>query len=46
MISSDEVIQAISVLQRHKVAGADGLNNDFFKDTQAMLVPAMVTIGN
>ncbi|CAI5719351.1 unnamed protein product [Peronospora destructor] len=31
---------------KHKVAGADGLNNDFFKDTQAVMVPAMVAIGN
>ena len=30
VISSDEVILAITALQRHKEAGADGLNNDFF----------------
>ena len=26
--------------------GADILNNEFFKDAQAVLVPAMVAIGN
>ena len=45
-ISTDEVIQAISALNRHKAAGADGLNNEFFKDAQAVLVPAMVALGN
>ena len=42
VILLDEVIQAITALQRHKA----GLNNDFFKDTQAVLVPAMITIMN
>jgi hypothetical protein len=45
-ITSEEVIQAIAALSRHKAAGGDGLNNDFFKDHQALLVNAMVAIGN
>ena len=40
------VITAITVLDRHKAAGPDGLNNDFLKDFQALLGPALVTIGN
>ena len=45
-ICLNEVIDAIGALNRHKAAGADGLNNDFFKDTQAVLAPATVAIGN
>jgi hypothetical protein len=45
-ISSKEVIKAIASLSRHKAAGGNGLNNDFYKDHQALLVEAMVTIGN
>ncbi|KAE9036079.1 hypothetical protein PR001_g9006 [Phytophthora rubi] len=45
-ITQEEVIKAIAALNRHKAAGADGLNNDFFKDAQAVLVPAMLAIGN
>ena len=45
-ILPEEVIQAIKALNRHKAAGADGLNNDFFQDTQAVMVPALVAIGN
>jgi exonuclease III len=45
-ITTAEVIKAISDLNRHKAAGPDGLNNDFFKDIEALLVPAMVAIGN
>ena len=41
-----EVLQATASLSRHKVAGADGLNNDFIKDHQALLAPALATIGN
>ena len=41
-----EVFQATASLSRHKAAGADGLNNDFIKDYQALLAPALVTIGN
>ena len=41
-----EVVQAISALDRHKEAGADGLYNEFFKDTQAVMVPAIVALGN
>ncbi|KAE9273288.1 hypothetical protein PR003_g29950, partial [Phytophthora rubi] len=45
-ITQEEVILAIRSLNRHRAAGPDGLNNDFFKDYQALLVPAMVAIGN
>lgn len=45
-ITKDEVKVAIDALNRHKAAGGDGLNNDFFKDTQALLVPAIVAIGD
>jgi exonuclease III len=45
-ITEDEVIEAVTALNRNKAAGADGLNNDFFKDAQSLLVPIMVTIGN
>ena len=31
-ININEVIEAIDALNRHKAAGTDGLNNDFFKD--------------
>jgi hypothetical protein len=44
-ITEEEVIEAIAALNS-KAAGADGLNNDFFKDAQSLLVPAMVAIGN
>ena len=45
-ISLSEVMTAIRALDRHKAAGPDGLNNDFLKDFQALLAPALVTIGN
>ena len=45
-ININEVIEAIDALNRHKAAGTDGLNNDFFKDTQSVLASAMVAIGN
>ncbi|KAG3167782.1 hypothetical protein PI126_g3633 [Phytophthora idaei] len=41
-VTLQEVIDAISTLNRHK----DGLNNDLFKDAQALLAPAMVAISN
>ena len=41
-----EVLQATALLSRHKAAGEDGLSNDFIKDFQALLAPALVTIGN
>ena len=40
-----EVLQAIASLSRHKAAGEDGLSNDFIKDFQELLAPALVTIG-
>jgi hypothetical protein len=45
-ITEDEVIQAVTALKRHKAAGPDGLNNDFYKDTQAVMLPALTAIGN
>lgn len=45
-ITHEEVIQAITALIRHKAAGPDGLNNDFFKDAQAILVPSIAAISN
>jgi hypothetical protein len=45
-ITPQEVIRAVASLNRHKAAGPDGLNNDFYKDGQAVLVPAMVAISN
>ena len=41
-----EVLAAISGLSRLKSAGVDGLNNDFYKDTSALLVPALVHLSN
>ena len=45
-IDLSEVIVAIEGLNRHKAAGADGINNDLFKDTQAIMAPAMVAVSN
>ena len=45
-ICLDDVVAAIAGLHRHKAAGPDGLNNDFYKDNQAILAPAMVILGN
>ena len=45
-ITEAEVLQAVSELSRHKTAGPDGLNNDFFKDTSALMVPALLTVSN
>uniref|UniRef100_A0AAV1UCF0 Endonuclease/exonuclease/phosphatase domain-containing protein n=1 Tax=Peronospora matthiolae TaxID=2874970 RepID=A0AAV1UCF0_9STRA len=44
--SEAEVLAAVSGLSRHKSAGLDGLNNDFYKDTSALLVPALVQLSN
>ena len=44
--SEGDVLQALSDLSRHKSAGPDGLNNDFYKDTSALLVPALVVVSN
>ena len=41
-----EVLQAITSLFRHKAAGENGLNNEFIKDCQALLVTALVSIRN
>lgn len=41
-----EVLQAINDLSRHKSAGPDGLNNDFYKDTAVLLVPVLVVVCN
>ena len=40
-----EVVQATGSLSQHKAADADGLSNDFIKDFQELLAPALVTIG-
>ena len=40
------MVAAIAGLHRHKAAGRDGPNNDFYKDNQALLAPAMVILGN
>ncbi|KAG3022251.1 hypothetical protein PC121_g6546 [Phytophthora cactorum] len=45
-VTLQEVIDAITALNRHKSAGPDGINNDLFKDAQALLAPAMVAIRN
>lgn len=45
-ISEAEVLIAIAGLSRRKSAGPDGLNNDFFKDTTALMVPALVGVRN
>ena len=45
-ITEAEVLLAVTCLKRHKSAGPDGLNNDFYKDSAALMVPALVTIGN
>ena len=41
-----EVVTAITALNLYKAAGYDGLNNDFYKETQAILVPAMFSFRN
>ena len=41
-----EVLAAVVRLNRRKSAGPDGLNNDFYKDTAALMVPALVIISN
>ena len=33
-------------LNRHKFAGHDGLNNNFYKDTAALMVPSLVVVSN
>ena len=45
-VSLAGVVTAITGFNLHKAAGPDGLNNDSYKDTQAILAPAMVIIGN
>lgn len=44
--SEAEVLAAVSSLNRHKSAGPDRLNNDFYKDTKALLIPALVDVSN
>eukprot|EP00644_Phytophthora_capsici_P009456 jgi/Phyca11/107342/e_gw1.13.121.1 len=45
-VAEQEVRDAIAALNRRKAAGPDGLNNDFFKDTQSIFVPALTAISN
>ena len=40
-----KVLQAITSLFRHKAAGENGLNYEFIKDCQALLAPALVSMG-
>ena len=40
------MLHAVKALSRHKAAGQVGLNNDYYKDTSALMVPAMVIISN
>ena len=41
-----KVLEAITGLGRHKSTGPDGMNNDYYKDTAALMVPALVSISN
>ena len=45
-ITDAEALAAVVKLHRRKSAGPDGLNNDFYKVTAALLVPALVIISN
>ncbi|GMF48220.1 unnamed protein product [Phytophthora fragariaefolia] len=45
-IDEAELTQAVRSLQRHKVAGPDGLNNDFYKDLTEEVLPALVDVCN
>ena len=45
-VTENEVLQAITELSRHKASGPDGLNNDFYKDTSALLAPVLVHVCN
>uniref|UniRef100_A0AAV1URF8 Uncharacterized protein n=1 Tax=Peronospora matthiolae TaxID=2874970 RepID=A0AAV1URF8_9STRA len=45
-LTEAEVLSAIVRLNRRKSAGLDELNNDFYKDTAALMVPALVIISN
>ena len=45
-VTEAEVLTAVTSLSRHKAAGPDGLNNDFYKYTPALLVSALVAISN
>lgn len=40
VIKEAEVLHAVTGLSRHKAKGPDRLNNEFYKDTQALMVPA------
>ena len=44
-ITLDEVLATIALLNSHKAAGSDGINNEFL-NFQALLAPALVNIGN
>ena len=45
-IAETEVLAAITVISRHKAPGTDGLNNDFYKDTMSVMVPALTAVAN
>eukprot|EP00644_Phytophthora_capsici_P008774 jgi/Phyca11/131860/e_gw1.118.5.1 len=45
-ITEDDLLEAINGLQRHKAAGADGLNNDFYLDLAPVMVPRLAVVCN
>ena len=45
-ITLEEVLVAITLINRHKATGPDELNDDFLKDFQVLLAPALVNITN
>ena len=45
-ITEAEMLLEVQELSRQKSAGQDGLNNDFYKDTPALMASALVIISN
>ena len=45
-VTEAKVLTAVASLNRNQEAGPDGLNNNFYKDTPSLLVPALVAISN
>ena len=45
-ITEAEVLLAVQELSRHKSAGQDGPYNDFYRNTSALMLPALVIISN
>jgi ribonuclease HI/exonuclease III len=46
VITREEVAAAIEDLSRHKAAGSDRLNNDFYKDWKELLAPTLARVYN